>query len=207
MPLACSRRHLGGSEPMRRARQFSQLFLGCIFKERPAQMEMEKPPAWFHWSFLFLVNLAALFAWKSLPTEEGVCRHQCFSVVAQATAQGQPKGYFQLKELHRTTKPYSQMNADWKVAKAQYAEFNVPTCGKIAVWHSLGGTVMTHDGLNLTCLDQCHGVRSHGTSSSQGWRKRIVVQSKFVPWVYILVFAQGNSCRFAWEAFPRNRPL
>ena len=28
-------------------------------------------------------------------------------------------------------------------------------------------------------LDQCHGVRSHGTSSSQGWpwRKRIVVQS------------------------------
>ena len=60
MPLACSRRHLGGSEPMHRARQFSQLFLGCIFKERPAQMEMEKPPAWFHWSFLFLVNWAAL---------------------------------------------------------------------------------------------------------------------------------------------------
>ena len=27
-------------------------------------------------------------------------------------AQGQPKGYFQLKELHRTTKPYSQVNAD-----------------------------------------------------------------------------------------------
>ena len=24
------------------------------------------------------------------------------------------------------------MNADWKVEKAQYAEFNVPTCGKIA---------------------------------------------------------------------------
>ena len=60
MPLACSRRHLGGSEPMHRARQFSQLFLGCIFKERPAQMEMEKPPAWFHWSYFFLVNLAAL---------------------------------------------------------------------------------------------------------------------------------------------------
>ena len=49
-------------------------------------------------------------------------------------AQGQPKGYFKLKELHRTTKPYSQVNADWKVGKAQYAEFNVPTCGKIAVW-------------------------------------------------------------------------
>ena len=49
-------------------------------------------------------------------------------------AQGQPKGYFQLKELHRTTKADSQMNADWKVDKAQYAEFNLPTCGKIAVW-------------------------------------------------------------------------
>ena len=23
----------------------------------------------------------------------------------------------------------------------------------------------SHDGLNLTCLDQCHGVRSHGTNS------------------------------------------
>ena len=43
--------------------------------------------------------------------------------------------------------------------------------------HSPCGTVMIHDGLNLTCFDQCHRVRSHGTSSSQGWRKRIVVQS------------------------------
>ena len=48
--------------------------------------------------------------------------------------------------------------------------------------HSLCGTVMIPDGLNLRCLDQCHGVRSHGTSSSQGWRKRIVVQqSEFDP--------------------------
>ena len=31
--------------------------------------------------------------------------------------------------------------------------------------HSLCGTVMIHDGLNLTCLDQGHGVRSHGKSS------------------------------------------
>ena len=43
--------------------------------------------------------------------------------------------------------------------------------------HSLCGTVMIHDGLNLTSLDQCHGVRSHGTSSSQGWHKGTVVQS------------------------------
>ena len=34
----------------------------------------------------------------------------------------------------------------------------------------------SHDGLNLTCLDQWHRVRSHGKSSSQSWRKRIVTQ-------------------------------
>ena len=42
--------------------------------------------------------------------------------------------------------------------------------------HSLCGTVLIYDGLNLTCLDQCHCVRSHGKSSSQSWRKRIVRQ-------------------------------
>ena len=80
-------------------------------------------------------------------------------------AQGEPK-----KEFHRTTKAIAEMNADRKVEKAQHAEFNVPTCGKIAVcqlcrerqlvWNS-------HDGLNLTCV---------GTSFAQGWRKRIVIQ-------------------------------
>ena len=50
----------------------------------------------------------------------------------------------------------------------------------------------------LTCLDQCHGVRFHRTSSSQGWRQRIVTQqSEFDPWVHILVFAEGDCCRFA----------
>ena len=50
---------------------------------------------------------------------------------------------------------------------------------------SLCGTVMIHDGLNLRCLDQCHGVSSDGTSSSQSWRKRSVMrQSEFDPWVY-----------------------
>ena len=61
---------------------------------------------------------------------------------------------------------------------------------------SLCGTVMM--GLNRKCLDQCHGVRSHGKSSSQGLRK-IVVQSKFDPW--------GNSCRFACENLPTEACL
>ena len=60
MPLACSRRHLGGSEPTHRAPQVSQSFWVYIFKERLVEMAVAKPPARFHWSFLFLVNLAAL---------------------------------------------------------------------------------------------------------------------------------------------------
>ena len=61
MPLACGRRHLGGSEPTHRAPQVSQSLWGYIFKERLVEMVVAKPPAWFHWSFLFLVNLAALW--------------------------------------------------------------------------------------------------------------------------------------------------
>ena len=49
-------------------------------------------------------------------------------------SQDLPKGSSQLKERRRTTKAYSQMNADWKLEKAQYAEFSAPTCDKIAVW-------------------------------------------------------------------------
>ena len=105
---------------------------------------------------------------------------------------------------------------EWKAEKVEYkmptcvnrcANFlccqltDVPTCGKIAVWQLCRERQPLwncHDGLNLTCLDQCHGVGSHGTSSSHGWRKRIVIQqSKFDRWVYILVFAEGDCCRVA----------
>ena len=44
-----------------------------------------------------------------------LCGYQCFSALAQATAKIRPRpaqGNFRLKELHRTTKPYSQMNPD-----------------------------------------------------------------------------------------------
>ncbi len=43
--------------------QVSLSVRGCIFI---VEIVLEKPPAWFHWSFLFLVNLAALtcsFSW------------------------------------------------------------------------------------------------------------------------------------------------
>ena len=93
---------------------------------------------------------------------------------------------------------------EWKLEKAEFAEFNMSTCGKIAVCQLCRGSQplwKSRDGLNLTCLDQCHGVRFHGTSTSQGWRKKIVVQStlqsKFDPWVYIPVFNQPALCRLA----------
>ena len=107
-------------------------------------------------------------------------------------AQGQPKGYLQLKELHRTSMlidrwgRLSMLNSMCQhVASLQF--------DYCAEKHSLCGTVMIHGGLKLTCLDQCHGVRS----CSFPWHKllagakRGVVQSKFDPWVYILVFAEG----------------
>ena len=77
------------------------------------------------------------FAQEGLPSKQAFVDISVFLWLRKQRprfAQGQPKGYSQLKELHRTTKPYSQVNADWKVGKAQYAEFNVPTWRKVAVW-------------------------------------------------------------------------
>ena len=147
------------------------------------------------------------FAQESLPGETGNGRHWtpvffcgCASN-APRFAQGQPNGYFQMKELDRTTEPIARMNVEWKLEKAEFAEFNLPTCGNIAVWQLCGERQPlwnSHDGLNLTCLDQCHGVSSHGTSSSEGWCKIIVIRhSNNDPWVYIRVFNQPDLCRNA----------
>ena len=116
---------------------------------------------------------------KAFPGKQAKVDTGCTSN-APRFAQGQPNGYFQMKELDRTTKPIARMNVEWKLEKAEFAEFNMSTCGKIAVCQLCRGSQplwKSRDGLNLTCLDQCHGVRFHGTSTSQGWRKRIVVQS------------------------------
>ena len=102
-------------------------------------------------------------------------------------AQGQPKGNFQLKELHRTTKAFSEMNADWNWRRhsmlrsmcQHVARLQSDSCAEKC---SLCGIVMIHDGLNLRCFDQCHGARSHGRSSYQTWRKRLVIrQFEFDP--------------------------
>ena len=49
-------------------------------------------------------------------------------------SQDQSKGYYQMKELDRTTESIARMNVVWKVEKAEHTEFNVPTCGNIAVF-------------------------------------------------------------------------
>ena len=82
---------------------------------------------------------------KALPRKQANVDtgHPCFSVVAQARAKILPRlaqGSCQVKELDRTTKANAEMNADWKVDKAQYAEFNVPTCSAVETktWAFLG---------------------------------------------------------------------
>ena len=76
----------------------------------------------------------------------------------------------------------------------------------ISVFLWLGGTVMIHDGLNLTCLDQGHGVRSHGKSSSQSCCRRIIIrQSEFDPWVYILVSPKMIYGGWPRKAFSRKQ--
>ena len=109
--------------------------------------------------------------------------HQCFSVVAQATPQDSPKAspmaIFKWKNYDRTTEPIARMNVEWKLEKAEFAEFNLSTCGNIAVWQLCRERqpLWKSQWWPEFNLFGCHGVRSHGTSSSQGWRKRIVIQS------------------------------
>ena len=81
-------------------------------------------PNWF-------IQFCHTWRWiRCSPMETGKFRHW----KPDSPMANQPKGYFQMKELDRTTKAIARMNADCKVEKAQYAEFNVPRCGKIAVW-------------------------------------------------------------------------
>ena len=68
-------------------------------------------------------------------------------------AQGQPKSYFQMKELDRTTEAIVPMNE---------------------MWRKLNANMGQHCSLQL-CRER-QPFRSHGTSCSQGWRKRLVVQ-------------------------------
>ena len=116
-------------------------------------------------------------------------------------AQGQPKGYSLTKELVRTTEAFARMNVVWEgpVCWVQCANM-WQDCSLSAVQRQ--PVRNRHDGLNLTCLDQCHGVGSpwHKLLRSltrKNCGKVYSLQSKFDRWVYTLVLAEGDCCRFA----------
>ena len=102
---------------------------------------------------------------------------------------GLTQGSFEKKELDRTT---IKLLLKWMLIESGEGMLSSMRLhvtrlqfDSYAEKDSLCGTVMTHDGLNLRCLDQCHGVRCHGRSSYQSWRKRLVIrQSEFDPQVY-----------------------
>ena len=125
---------------------------------------------------------------KALPRKEAKVGtgHHCFSVVPQATAKicprliG-PRAFFKWKNLIEQLKLLLKwmLIARWRrpsmlsSMRQHVTRLQFDSCARK---DSLCGTVMIYDGLNLRCLDQCHCVRSHGKSSSQSWRKRIVIQ-------------------------------
>ena len=88
-------------------------------------------------------------------------------------------GTAERKSCWTTSSNWSYGPYEWKVGKAEFAEIWWVQCANSGQHCSLSAVQRkkSHDGLNLTCLDQSHGVGSHDTSSSQGWRKRIVVES------------------------------
>ena len=85
-------------------------------------------------------------------------------------AQGQPKGYFQLKELHKKSLFSNECwlkGGEGPVCWVQCAKM-WQDCSLTAVQRKTAfvATDIIHDDLNWRCLDQCHGVRNYGTSSS-----------------------------------------
>ena len=69
--------------------------------------------------------------------------------------------------------------------------------------HSLCRTVMIHDGLNLTCLDQCHGVRSHATSFSLT-QKEVLYSLNLIHEFTSLFSPKLISAGLPGKAFPRK---
>ena len=66
-----------------------------------------------------------------------------------------------MKKLDGTTEAIAQMNADWKVEKAQYAEFNVLTCAgaDTKMWAFLGSQGANSDSVSSKWFDTgttCH---------------------------------------------------
>ena len=93
------------------------------------------------------------------------------------------------------------MNVEWKLEKAEFAEFNLPTCDNIAshqlcrerqpLWKS-------HDGLKWTCLDQCHGVRFHGTNCQTVYSLNLILS------LHLHTFTSVFSTNLLYVGLPRK---
>ena len=143
--------------------------------------------------------------------------HQCYSAVVeqqQVSPKASPRAIFKWKNLIEPLKLLPNEYNEWKVENCCKP---APLCAipcqhgptlqfaSCAEKNRLSGTVMM--AWILTCLDQCHGVGSHGTSSSQGWPKELLysLQSKFDRWVYILDFRpKVIVAGLPRKAFPRK---
>ena len=108
---------------------------------------------------------------------------------SQVSPKASPRAIFKWKNLIEPLKLLSN-ELQLEKAECQHAPICAYMCHYVPAWANIAVCQLcreripwwnSHDGLNLTCFDQCHGVRSHGKSSSQGWRKRSVVQSKSGP--------------------------
>ena len=80
-----------------------------------------------------------LFALESLPAKTGICILLRLSVFLWLRKQ-RPKirsrpaqGYVRMKDVDRRIEVIAQVNVESKNEKVERAEFNVPTCGHIAV--------------------------------------------------------------------------
>ena len=147
-------------------------------------------------------------------TDLPISEHQGLCPLKNNRAFGRPAketvfGTTERKSCWTTSSNWSYGPYEWKVGKAEFAEIWWVQCANSGQHCSLSAVQRkkSHAGLNLICLDQSHGVGSHDTSSCQGWRKIIVVQStdlqsKFDPRVYIRVFNQPALCRF----LPAGKP-
>ena len=117
-----------------------------------------------------------------------LCGHQCFFCGCASNGQDSPKASprvvfnwknftEQLKlilkwiRIEKWTRPSMLSSMCQHEARLQF--------DSSAAKHSLCGSVMIHDGLNLRYLDQCHGVRSHFRISYL-----VIRQPEFDPWVY-----------------------
>ena len=131
--------------------------------------------------------------------------HQCFSVVTQATPQDSPKAspmaIFKWKNLIGQLNPLLEwmLNESWR--RLSLLSLTCQLFFHIAVWQLCreGQPLWkSHDGLNLTCLDQCHGVRFHGTNCQTVYSLNLILS------LHLHTFTSVFSTNLLYVGLPRK---